>query len=166
MGKKSICITVLMAILLTACNDRYKYWEISKFKMVPNALEDLEPIKLIYTSRSPDNNPDYTYYIHIIAVSQKTGDTVNILTPEDNGFNMTHKYKIFNYVNPHNVISDLIHFDTESAKNIDWENIDSLPSKWDYNKITKVARDPKFDYVADNNYPTVIGMVVSVEGPK
>ena len=31
-----------------------------------------------------------------------------------------------------------------------------------YKKISKVARDPNFDYIADNQYPTIIGCIGTV----
>jgi hypothetical protein len=132
------------------------FGDISKFRMNKDALQDNEEIKLIYTSQSPDSNNELKYYIHLIAVSQKTGDTVNILTTADNGLSMNDKDKIFNYFNQDNVAFKLSQIDLENLKDID--HVDDI-SKIEANKIDKVARDPKFDNIADNNYPTVIGII-------
>jgi hypothetical protein len=96
------------------------------------------------------------YYIHIIAVSQKTGDTVNILTPVNNGFSKGDEDKIFNYFDQNNLGSKLIQMDSEKLKNMDdvYEASKKAPKK-----IMKVVRDPKFDNIADNKYPTVIGSI-------
>ena len=153
---KSIYILGLFVLLLTNCGNRYKFWEISKFNMDINALKDNEEIKLIYTSRGPDNNKELKYYIHLIAISQKTGDTVNILTTVDNGLTMEDENEIFNFFNQDNAASKLIQMDLENLKDI--KHIDDL-NKTEMNKIDLVARDPKFDELADNNYPTIIGSI-------
>lgn len=146
----------LLMLILTACGSNYEYWDISKFNIDNSALEDNEEIKLLYTSRGPDNNQDLEYYIHLIAVSQKTGDTVNILTTADNGITMDDKNKVFNFFNQDNVASKIIQMDMESIKDIKHvEDLDKMESK----NINKVARDPKFDYVSDNDYSTIIGSI-------
>lgn len=90
-------------------------------------------------------------------MSQKTRDTVNILTTADNGITMADKDKVFNFFNQDNVASKIIQMDMESIKNI--KHIDEF-DKMESKKIKKVARDPKFDYLADNDYPTIIGSIV------
>lgn len=129
-------------LFLGSCNGRYKFWEISRFNIVRAALADNEPIKLLYSSRGPDNNENMEYFIHIVAVSQKTGDTVNILTVIENGFSIDDKDKVFNYFDEDNVVTRTVQPGYEKIK-----------------YITKVARDPKFDNIADNKYPTVIGSI-------
>lgn len=89
----------IIALLIAGCGRTYEYWDISKFHIDSNALSNNEPIKLIYSSRGPDYNQDLKYYIHVIAVSQKTGDTVNILTTGYNEFQIQEDAgeKIFNF---------------------------------------------------------------------
>jgi hypothetical protein len=154
MKKMTIYFIGLLTFLMTSCGNRYEFWKISKFNIDNNALEDNEAIKLLYTSRGPDNNKELKYYIHLIAVSQKTGDTVNILTTADNG--LTIEDKIFNFFNQDNVASKLIQMDLDNLKDI--KQIDDI-NKVEMKKIDKVARDPKFDDIADNNYPTIIGSI-------
>lgn len=156
MNIKSIYILGLLTFLLTSCGNRYEFWDISKFNIDNDALEDNEEIKFLYTSRGPDNNKELKYYIHLIAVSQRTGDTVNILTTADNGITMDDKDKIFNFFNQDNVASKLIQMDLDNLKDI--KHIDDI-NKTEMKKIDKVARDPKFDDIADNNYPTIIGSI-------
>jgi hypothetical protein len=153
-GYKSIIYT--LSVLLFSCNgDVYKYWELSKFRLDKNALKDGEEIKILYTSRGPDYNKDLKYYIHIVAVSQETGDTVNILTFSDNGFKMEDGDKVFNYFDENNHITKIGH----SLEKIDSiEHVDDI-EKIQNPKINKVARDPRYDDIADNNYPTVIGTI-------
>ena len=156
MKLKLICITGLLTIILTSCGNKYEFWDISKFQIDKNALEDNEEIKLLYTSRGPDDNRELEYYIHLIAISQKTGDTVNILTTANNEITMSDKDKVFNYFNQDNVATKLLQMDLLNIKEIKHiDDIDQMDSK----KIDKVARDPDFDNIANNNFPTVIGSI-------
>ena len=152
---KSIYILGLFSFLLTSCDNKYKFWGISKFSIDDNALEDNEEIKLLYSSRGPDNNKK-NYYIHLIAVSQKTGDAVNILTTAENGLTAEDKDNVFNFFNQGNIVSKLAQLDVEKLKVI--KHIDDI-NKTESKKIDKVARDPEFDDIADNNYPTIIGSI-------
>ena len=154
-GKKLILFFLIVTIVFTACNSRYKFWDISKFHMAKNALQDKEEIKLFYTSQGPDNNEKMEYYIHVIAISLKTGDTVNILTTANNGFTMEDKERAFNYFNEDNIVTKSLQMDTEKMKEGQPVEMDKPEMK----KITKVARDTKFDKIADNNFPTVIGSI-------
>jgi hypothetical protein len=152
---KTFSLLAICFLLLSSCNG-YQFLDISKFNIVDTALKNNEEIKLLYSGRGPDNNKDLEYYIQIIAVSQKTGDTVNILTPVDNGFSMDDKDKVFNYFDQNNIASKLILMDSEKLTDIN--NVNEA-SKTAPKKIMKVARDPKFDRIANNNYPTVIGSI-------
>jgi hypothetical protein len=150
-------ILIVCTLFFAGCkNDGYKYWDISTFNIVDSALEDNEALKLLYTSQGPGNNNDLEYYIHIIAVSQKTGDTVNILTTVNNGFSKGDEDKVFNYFDQNNLGSKLIEMDSEKLKNMDDVN---EASKKAPKKIMKVVRDPKLDNIAQNKYPTVIGSI-------
>lgn len=94
---KILSVVAIYSLLLLSCNRGYKFWDISKFNIVDSALHDNEEIKLFYTSQGPGNNKDLEYYVHIIGISQKTGDTVNILTPVNNGFTIDDLDKVYNY---------------------------------------------------------------------
>ena len=143
-------IPFLLLGFIIACNNNhgYKFWDISKFNLVDTALKNNEPIKLFYSSRGPNNNDDFDYYFHIIAISLKTGDTVNILTPVEHGFTLEDKEKEFNYFDRNDIATRNLYLSRDE------------PQK-DYStkKIQKVARDPNFDKIADNKFPTVIGTI-------
>jgi hypothetical protein len=94
-----IYVLAVLVLLLLSCGSNYKYWDISRFKIDNHALEDNEEIKLIYTSRGPDFNEDKDYYIHVVVVSQRTGDTINVLTTGDNGFKEGDGDRIFIFLN-------------------------------------------------------------------
>jgi hypothetical protein len=163
MTYKTIYLSGLLMLLLTSCGTQYEYWDISKFRIDNNALADNEEIKLIYTSRGPDFNRDLKYYIHLIAVSQKTGDTVNILTTAYNELKPADKGKTFNFFNQDNIAAKMIQMDPEGLKGI--KHVDDI-NKIEMKKIDKVARVPEFDYIADNNYPTIIGVIGTVSPGK
>jgi hypothetical protein len=157
MKKITICSFVLIFLIISSCESKYKFWDISKFKIDKNALEDYEEIKLLYSSRGPDDNEYLNYYIHLVVVSQKTGDTVNILTTIQNEITTEDKDKVFNFFNEDNIVTKRFHMDIENHQEFNIEDEDF--EKMELKKIDKVARDPKFDYIADNNYPTIIGTI-------
>jgi len=154
-----------LTILISACETEraYEFWDISKFRIDSTALQNNEEIKLLYTSRGPDNNKDFTYYIHVIAISQKTGDTVNILTTVDNGFTIDDQDKVFNFFDQNNIATKISQSDVENLKNVEkLKDLEKTPLR----NIKKVARDPKFNHIADNNYPTVIGSIGKSGSPQ
>lgn len=153
---KILSFLTICSLFLISCNKGYKFWEVSKFNIVDSALKDNEEIKLLYTSRGPGNNKDLEYYVHVIAVSQKTGDTVNILTPLDNGFSMDDLDKVYNYFDQNNLMTQVVLANPENL--VDADKVNNAGTNLQ-KKITKVARDPQFDMIADNKFPTVIGSI-------
>ncbi len=153
---KLLSVLLVCSLFLLSCSKGYKFWDISKFNIVDTALKDNEEIKILYTSRGPGNNEDLEYYIQLVTVSQKTGYTVNILTPVDNELTMDDMDKVFNYFDQNNPGTKMILMNPEHLKDIEKINEAQLSVP---KKITKVARDPQFDVIADNHYPTVIGAI-------
>lgn len=152
---RRIALTALTALFLAGCS-HYKYWDISDFHMDPHALADREEIKLLYTSRGPGNNEDLSYFIHVIAVSQKTGDTVNIFTTVENGFQPTDGDVVYNFLSGDNAVVRIAHAGPCTVEHA--SDMEKLPGV-DTRSITKVVRDPDFDYLARNNYPSIIGWI-------
>ncbi|MFT3703228.1 MAG: hypothetical protein QM802_12700 [Agriterribacter sp.] len=148
-----IYLILLIFILISGCNSKYEYWDIAKFRMNPHALEDNEKVKMLYSSRGPNDNKKLEYYIHMIVISQKTGDTVNILTTVNNSFTEADKERVFTFLNASNPITKMMQSDPD--KNNDLSELNNGKLK----DIRKVARDPKFDNIADNTFPTVIGVI-------
>lgn len=156
---KILSVVAIYSLLLLSCNRGYKFWDISKFNIVDSALHDNEEIKLFYTSQGPGNNKDLEYYVHIIGISQKTGDTVNILTPVNNGFTIDDLDKVYNYFDQNNLMSQVVLANPENL--VDANNVNEAKRNLQ-KKITKVARDPQYDAIADNHYPTVIGTIGTI----
>jgi len=159
MKKTQILLALVSFVILSACHEdahHYEFWNTSKFKLDSTVLHDNDEIKLIYTSGAPDDNKDLRYYIHVIAVSQKSGDTINILTPLDNGFNPGDGDKVYNFVSEDNIAYKLMQRQVAQVQEpAGQQDISHLKAK----RIDRVARDPRFDKIADNNYPTVIGTI-------
>ncbi len=154
------CFLILLIFIVESCGNPYEYWDTSKFKFDDSALLDTEAIRLIYSSRGPDYNNDSKSFIHIIAISEKTGDTVNILTTAYNHFNENPNIdETFNFIALDNIVSETflnnmkIVYNNQSKESIKKQILE---------KISKVARDPNFDDLADNNYPTVIGFIAKI----
>ena len=156
---KTKLLLILLLIITTVSCSKYDFWDISKFNIQENALSNNEDVKIIYSSQSPDKNTDLDYYIHLIVVSQKSKDTINILTTLNNRFKLNDKTKIYTYRNEDDAMTKLIQSDLRNLENLDLNNISNSQTK----KIYKIARDPEFDYMADNSFPTVIGFI-SKEG--
>jgi len=140
---------------MTSCKKEYDFWSISKFNIDKTALSEGEEIKLLYTSSGTDENLEKEYYIHLVTVSLKSKDTVNILTTSKDFLNENSGKETFNYYKENSLFSKI----TQSVLNGEKiKHLDDLKDV-DNNKITKVARDIEYDYIADNNFPTVIGMI-------
>lgn len=143
MRKLKLCILSIIILISICCGNgnrsKHKYWDISKFEINKSALIDNEKIKLLYSSRGTGTNKITDYYIHIIVVSQQSGDTVNVLTTALNGFKESDADKVFNFFDENNFISTI-------------SNPKSL-------KFKKVYRDPQFDQIANNNYSTIVGSI-------
>ena len=147
--------SLALMISLTSCKKEYEFWNISKFNIDETALSEGEEIKLLYSSRGPDENLEKEYYIHLVVVSQKSRDTINILTTTNNFLDENAGSEIFNYYKENSLFSKI----TQSVLNSEKiKHIDDLKGVKNTG-ITKVARDIKFDYIAENNFPTVIGVI-------
>jgi hypothetical protein len=160
MRKLNLLSFVLFLVgLLSACS-KYETFDISDFRMDASALKNGEEIRVIYASQGPDENKAREYYYHVIAVSQLDGDTVNILTLGNSVYSDALKDSVFNFINDSLVLSVMEGINLETI-NEEGYLTDSLKSirNTPLPKPTKVARDPKFDYIAKNKYPTLIGII-------
>lgn len=155
--KKEFGFVVLILLFSCSSSYKYEYWNISRFNLVPDALADNEEVKLIYSSQAPDNNEQLEYYIQVVVISQKSGDTVNVLTTINNGFSNNDGGKTYNYISPESPMMKVLQMDLNNLK--DYKNEIEKVSQSKLKRIDKVARDPKFDFIADNKYPTVIGAI-------
>lgn len=139
--------------VLTSCGNRYK--NVSEYRMNPTALKDGERIKLLFAMVGNTDNQEDKYYNQIIAVSQESGDTCNILVPVNHGLTLDDDDKIFNYFSPTSQNAKMGMLDPENLAN--FGNIDSI--KAEFPKYNKVIYDPKNDDWFKNDFPTVMGLI-------
>ncbi len=140
---KKLRIPILLTLLISCSGDDYQFWDIEKFTMADNALENNEEVKLLYWSGGPDFNKQREYYYHAIVVSEESGDTVNILTAANHGFDESSQNQTYNYVGNEDLAGKILDKFLGGEKD----------------NIRKVARDASFDDLADNDFPTVIGNI-------
>lgn len=70
---------------LIGCSTSPSFTDISKYNLVSDALADGEQVKIIAAAIGIHGENDAVYYNVFVAVSQHTGDTVNILIDVDPG---------------------------------------------------------------------------------
>jgi hypothetical protein len=150
---KCLVPLLLLAVLVVSCHHGYEFRDISEFNLKPGALQDMEPVKLLYSSQAPGNNDNLGYYVQLIAISQKTGDTVNILTTWKTDLYRNDGDTIY-YFGPDIVMTRAIQMSDKEIQN----NPGAIESH-KLKDIRKVASDPKFDHIARNYFPTVIGSI-------
>lgn len=156
---------ISLSFLLVGCIDQNNYWDISKFKFDDNALQNNEEIKIIYASQSPDSNEDLKYYLHYVVVSQRTKDTVNILSTANFTLEKSDGDKVFHFFDKNNIGSKITMLDINKLRNLsndDLKNLDNNIPK----EIKYVIRNPQYDFITDNSYPTVIGSFGIVKNNK
>ena len=135
---KNFFIILSLIFTLVGCEEKHDYWSMEQFKLEENALANGESVSVVYYSRgafSEDYNQDY--YMHAVVTSQESGKKVNVLT-----FGNSELSKITNDDN------SMIFYNEPQQEG------ETFPTH------DRVARDKRFDRVADNNYPTVIGVLV------
>lgn len=160
MKNKLIFFFGILLFLFQSCSSEDKFWEISKFKMDEYALKENEEVKIVYSSRRPINyNEEQDYYFHYVVVSQKTGNTVNVLSAVENDISTNGDDVKYCFIRANHMRSILSQVGIDKPEKT--PAINEL-SKSELRKYNKVVRDPKFDHIADNNYPTIIGLIVTV----
>ncbi|MCP4440011.1 MAG: hypothetical protein GY810_13785 [Aureispira sp.] len=180
-----IIYTTLLLLLLMACGNETTtsnntvssnaegpdYWELSKFNVQDSFISNQAPIRLMYVSERTGNHST-AHFLHIMAVTDKGhGDTINILTTYANKFGPNDGNKYFEFVDLQNTSFNtkvLMSFMAEGTTVEDINNttvtinaptVSSDEYVQKVKEITKIIRDPKFDHLADNSFPTVIGSV-------
>lgn len=178
MKLRSLAGVLWVMLSFSSCSEKYEFWDISHFKVVPEALADSQTVYMVYCSRGPDlpekldgqigvvesvdgSFPLFKptdYYVHYVVVHADTKDTLNILTPEGIEITQYSKTSPFMYT----ADTDLSKKAMYNLKSIKAEDGFKL-SELEVPEFNRVARDPDFDHVADNDFPTVIGFVQEVE---
>lgn len=148
-------IPLLLTIILAGCGSPYQYWDLSHFNLDPESLNSGDKVKVLYTSRAPSDYNGMEYYIHMVVTAVATGDTVNLLTTANNDLKASDPDKVFTFSDERSLVSKIIRQDLSDIEGIDVDKLESAEMK----RYDKVIRDPRYDQIADNNHPTVIGVI-------
>lgn len=152
------CLFPFFLFLFSCTPSQFDFVELDEFKMEPKALMENEKVEILYCSGEPDYNPDHSYYLHYIVISQESGDTVNVLsTTLTDGISAENR--IFWYNREDSYMNKAIH------------NLDQLKNHpngpIDFDKMTvkhpyRVVTNNKLDWSGPNQYPTVTGVLVTL----
>lgn len=169
---------ILLTILFLGCevsigetyseeSSPYEFWETSRFNLDPSGLEDKEEIKLLYASGGPVKKDGESYLYHFIVISQLDGDTVNLLTINDIRFHDNEDgSKIYHYISEDNEANQVFKLRPEDLENLKSGDLLKNVDGPNASEITKVARDPEMDDIAENNFPTVFGSYGLITTPE
>jgi hypothetical protein len=144
-----LLLPVITALIFTACEPAYKYKNVSEFNIVENLLENLEEVELIYATGSPKNHIYTDAFIHVMAIRKNSGDTVNILTTFNRGDGSGSSKNVFKFYTPESEEGQKFFQKTHST---DTDAIEIY-------SIERAFRDPRFDFLANNQHPTTIGFI-------
>jgi hypothetical protein len=153
-------LILVLVVSLFACQEDREYWEIDHFNLVENALDEGEKFKVIYYLMLAQNDNKENAFNHYIVISEETGDTVNILS---NGASpIDGPDEIYSFSSKHeNLIVAMLNNEIKDGR---YESVEDVIGKPDViiTKGRKVLRDRKFDDLANNNFPTIIGSLGKV----
>jgi hypothetical protein len=138
--------------LFIQCNGQYTFKDFSEFNISEDILENGEMVRVIYYSGAPDNNEDFTYYMHAVVVGNISKDTVYVLLTTDSGIKET---PIGRYYVANSNDFSLILKNLDRLKN--GGNINDLTLK----DIQKVVVNNTTMRDAENDYRTIIGELVN-----
>ena len=153
---------IILALSISGCQDKYDFRPIDEFEIVDNGLADNERVRVLYYSRGPyDDQVDKGFYRHAVVQTTTTNDTFNVLTfPNADLDNLTTANNTLVYNDRPDIKKAIKNFEglsEEMKKKIG--DIDTAKVSWP--KYSFVARDPEFDYIAVNEYKTVIGSLTN-----
>ena len=136
---KILYVIGVSLVLLMGCDPGYPHWELSRFRMDPSALGHYEKVNLLYVSKRPWMKSRHNFYYHLVVVSQSSQQTINILTPTQHSTNPIDRETTYLFLPEDHSLTRL--------------ELQKTPNP------THVIRNPAFDAIADNDFPTVVGLV-------
>lgn len=143
-------LTLLTIVLFTAlsCNEDYEFWSRRNFNIQPDFISNGTGVKMLFSGGSPEETFNSDFYLHLIGVVDKTGDTINILTFDNSNLNALETHKTYYYYDAE-VFMDKFNI----------EPIHKKPLIEGLNTRQKIAKPKSSVQVIRNNYPTVIGYI-------
>lgn len=144
----------LLGLVLFACVPEVAYRGLDEFQIDETAINNKDELELLYASASPTNEEHLTYFVHAVALVKSTGDTVNVLTPFNRGAGGGAAKNIFKFYTLNSEEGQAyfkkLYQDPEAPKQYSFEAIE---------KINRVTYDKRFDYIAKNSFPSIIGFL-------
>ncbi|MCB0737305.1 MAG: hypothetical protein KDC92_07320 [Bacteroidetes bacterium] len=151
LNMKLIAPLLALALLFGSCIEPYKFWNVTDFTLDHTSLADGSEVILAYSSSGPKKHHE-EYYTHLIVINEQNGDTINVLSIHNPGFKETDMGQKFTFQSFTGEMGQLIY---RQFKHLDENNREQI----DLPEIKIVARDIKYDFIAQNNHPTVIGFL-------
>jgi hypothetical protein len=154
---------LLVVVLLISCQN-IEYSDLDEFSIEENALKEGEEFEVIYSLTLAQNDNTENAFNHYIVISQESGDTVNLLS--SGASPVRDRDEVFSFSSKYNNLLDLTleshmqNFDLDSA--LGNRKIDEIEADRKIDPSRKVLRDSKFDSVAKNSHPTIIGHLTKV----
>lgn len=148
--KNILALAFTVAFIAYSCEPAYEFRSVDDFKINQSLVENLDEMELIYSTGTPKNN-NFNAFIHVMAVHKASGDTLNVLTTNNNGTGKGDNKNVFRFYFPES---------EEGQKYFEkYHEKDGALSASTLQSITKVVRDPRFDFMTKNNYPAVVGFL-------
>ena len=150
------CYLIISLFFIASCSQPYEYRDVSNFHLTEDALSDNEAIQILHASHGPAYERIPDYYHHLVVRSLESGDTINILTTRDNGFNKSDVHKTFYFLSAASLAKNLFQMEPMQLDNItEHKQIQVFQLK----RLQKVIHNPEAEMLTSNDYPTVFGMV-------
>ena len=160
--KSTFCFLALLLLFSSCKKNKVTYWDINHFTISDSIIAEDEEVKLLYYSNGIDNDVNKEYYYHFVLYSTSTLDTFNLLNPYKLAIKENDGSKVFKFVPENSPVYKILN-NIEDIGNISNQDINQLiPSdSTTIQRRKKVFRDPNFDAISINNYPTIIGTIVN-----
>lgn len=141
-------ILLLATFIASSCNNQFSYRDISEFSIDTSVLHNGDSVEIIYSSGGPMDETSNKHLFHVVAVSLKTNDTINLLS-----YNIS-PVKIggrdLQFIDPYSPINRLHNY--PDVKNI--KDLENIPVKFPQN-IVRNNEHPEFYFA--KKYPAIVG---------
>ena len=148
-----LALTLFAALLIFACVPEVEYRDIKEFAISNDAVKTNQKIELMYASATPDKEEVLSYFVHAVGIIEGTNDTVNVLTPYNRGAGSGDSKNIFKFYTLDSEEGKAYFEETFNKDQVEQKEMSTIQS------ISRVTYDKRFNYIAINNFPTVIGFI-------
>lgn len=159
---KKTSILILSVAILSACSNSPKDLEefmvpISKFTIDNTLLKDGDFVEILGASGNLTLEHEHDFYNLIVVRSERTGDTINVLSTSF--FMLNESNPRTQFISNSSTIGKMMENSSEVKESKDFD-----PKKLKAKKFSKVLVDTEFIPIDVRKYPTVIGVFATIEG--